>query len=607
VIGLSVITSQPDKSGESETTRSTAIKEALPFLIALVAGVVCYGLLVNRGIGLPILGYNISPAERVMHGELPYRDFIYNYTPGVLWINAALMKLFGACVMTVNLGLLAFKLATLTALFYAARRLTSSSAALIPVVLVLGWIGYKVVFRAYPTQYSMLFVLLGLIFMLNYDRSGKARWLLLCGAAIGAVFLFKQNVGVLVLAGAAAAIILRESIEIEGNNLSSRLLSGTRKSLVCWTGFAAIVAPSLAYLAYKGVLGAMIWHFASLAGQYGDKKSIALPPARLVAPVFVGLIAVVVVGALVQRFIPKLFEAFIVLVLVCGVAVILIPGRAFAVKTSATAAVAYMPLTLFVIAALFVAWQFRKRSRSEWWSSAGPIAMVSLFALGSYLEMYPRADYAHLVRALPPVFLLLFLLIARAVPALTKHFQSRLSNPRRTAMLCGAVPLVLLFSAGIKDAWQPRFDSSFRFIEQTPLEIERARGILVSRKQAAFVEELAATIESHSSADDPIFSFAPRGTAFYFLAARRNPTQFVWWRSVGIKAHERESMLEKIDNGIPRLLLISEGFHNEKILDHINAHYRQIDSVGDIRILERNSEGQSSEWKPSEQPSNQQR
>ena len=147
---------------------------------------------------------------------------------------------------------------------------------------------------------------------------------------------------------------------------------------------------------------------------------------------------------------------------------------------------------------------------------------------------------------------------------------------------------------------------SFDFIEQTPLKLERARGILVSRKQAAFIEDLAATIEAHSSPDDPIFSFAPRGTAFYFLAARRNPTQFVWWRSVGIKGHERESMLEKIDNGIPRLLLISEGFHNEKILDHINAHYRQIDSVGDIRVLDRNNEGQSSEWKPSEQPSNQQ-
>jgi hypothetical protein len=300
------------------------------------------------------------------------------------------------------------------------------------------------------------------------------------------------------------------------------------------------------------------------------------------------LIAVVVVGAIVGRFTPKLFEVFIVLVLGCGVAAMLIPGRAMAIKTSATAAVAYMPLTLFVAAVLFAAWQFRNRSRGEGWSSAGQFVIASLFALGAYLEMYPRADYAHLVRALPPVFLLLFLLIARAVPALTKYFQSRLSNPPRAAILCGAVPLVLLFSAGIKDAWQPRFDSGFHFIEQTPLKLERARGILASRKQAAFIEDLAAAIEAHSSPDDPIFSFAPRGTAFYFLTARRNPTRFVWWRSAGIKGRDRESMINTLAAEVPKLVIISKSFQNERLLGEINSHYSLVGEVADLRIYERN-------------------
>jgi hypothetical protein len=131
--------------------------------------------------------------------------------------------------------------------------------------------------------------------------------------------------------------------------------------------------------------------------------------------------------------------------------------------------------------------------------------------------------------------------------------------------------------------------------------------MLVSRKQAAFIEELAASIEAHSTRDDPILSFAPRGTAFYFLAARRNPTQFTWWRSVGIKAHERESLLDTIDNGIPRLVLISEGFHNERILDHISAHYREVAAVNDIRIFDRNSRKQPSDLKTGEQPSKEER
>src|SRR5262245_51610493 len=164
----------PYVESNSGYERRIALTEAVPFLITVVAGLACYGLFINRGLGLPILGYNISSAERVLQGEIPYRDFLYNYTPGVLWINALLMRLFGASVTTVSVGLFAFKLAALIVLFYLARRLTCGKAALIPVALTLGWIGYRVIFRAYPTQYSMLFVLLALLCMLNYDKSEKA-------------------------------------------------------------------------------------------------------------------------------------------------------------------------------------------------------------------------------------------------------------------------------------------------------------------------------------------------------------------------------------------------------------------------------------------------
>lgn len=562
-------------------------KDTLPLLITLTAGIVCYGFLVNRGMGLPVLGYNISPAERVMHGELPYRDFLYNYTPGVLWLNALLMKLAGPSVWTVNLGLLLFKLATLIALFYAARILTSSKAALIPVAITLGWIGYKVVFRSYPTQYSMLFVLLGLIFMLNYDRSDKARWLVLCGVVIGVIFLFKQNVGVLVLAAATVAIALREGLAREDGSVSRRVVDATKGALLCWAGCAAALAPALAYLTHKGVLSAMVRHFFSLAGEYGDKKAVALPQLKLVGAVGLGLV-VIVLGAIVTlRLAPRAFETFVVIVLMTGAALLLVPGRAQAIKTAATASVSYLPLALIAISLAVVVWQFRSMNRVQWWADCGPVVIAGLFALGAYLEMYPRADYAHLVRVLPPMFLLLSVLIARMLTPLKTLLQKKMPAARRAAFLCAATPLVFLFCAGIKDTWQPRFDSSLRFIEQTPLAIDRARGILVSRKQAAFIENLTSAIEAHSSPDDPIFSFAPRGTAFYFLAARRNPTRFVWWRSVGIGGHDRDVLLKSISDAVPRLVMVSDGFHNQRILDQIDARYRQVAQVSDIRVLER--------------------
>src|SRR5215813_8564327 len=182
------------------------MSNALPLLLAVAAGSVCYGLFFNRGLGLSVIGYNIAPAERVLQGEVPYRDFLFNYTPGILWVNALLMRAFGATLMVTRVGLLAFKLSTLIALFWVGRRLTNRWVALAPVGLTLSWLGYGQVFNVYPDQYLLLFALGGLACILNYDSTGRVSWLVWCGLSTGAVFLFKYNVGVLLLGAGTLAV-----------------------------------------------------------------------------------------------------------------------------------------------------------------------------------------------------------------------------------------------------------------------------------------------------------------------------------------------------------------------------------------------------------------
>src|SRR6266550_242596 len=127
--------------------RASAVQKIAPLLLTLIAGIICYGMFFNRGLGLSVIGYSIAPAERVMQGEAPYRDFLFNYTPGSLWVNALLMKAFGATLMATRIGLLAFKLVTLLTLFQVARRLTSGWAALVPVSLALAWLGHQQIFN----------------------------------------------------------------------------------------------------------------------------------------------------------------------------------------------------------------------------------------------------------------------------------------------------------------------------------------------------------------------------------------------------------------------------------------------------------------------------
>ncbi|HKV38168.1 MAG TPA: hypothetical protein VJX67_03065, partial [Blastocatellia bacterium] len=77
-------------------TRQALHRTIGPLLVCVAAALGCYGIFLRHGVAPSVVGYNLSPVGRVLNGEVPYRDFIYNYTPGVLWLNACLFKLFGS-------------------------------------------------------------------------------------------------------------------------------------------------------------------------------------------------------------------------------------------------------------------------------------------------------------------------------------------------------------------------------------------------------------------------------------------------------------------------------------------------------------------------------
>jgi 4-amino-4-deoxy-L-arabinose transferase-like glycosyltransferase len=576
--------STPESGTHVETApEAHHAQPVLPLLIAAVGGLICYGLFFNRGIWLSVVGYSIAPAERVMQGDVPYRDFLFNYTPGVLWLNAFVMKLFGVALMPIRIGLFAFKLASLIVLYLVGRRLIGPWPALIPVALTLGWLGHKYIFNVHPTQYSMLFVLLALFLMLIYDdREGK-RWLLLCGVAIGCVLLLKYNVGILLLAAATASLIIRE--KLRGNGLFS--LGVVRKCAAVWAGFTLIAAPLCAYMAYHRALGPMVDHFIHHASDYAEERAVGLPALRSLFPIAAACMAVGLGGLLTLRFAPLLFRPYVLLAMVSGSAAILIPGRAYILKDSATAAMAYFPLLVFGGALVMLLLRFRRGSSGlRTWKSERQVVIVCLFALAAYLEVFPRADYYHLVRVLPPVFLLLSLLISQIFPVAERYFKTR--RPRPTTQVSMAAPLVLLLALGLQDTWRPQFDWRLRFINRFPAPADRARGILVGRRLAQRIGRMTEIIQQNSSEDDYIFSFARRGGAFYFLAGRRNPSRLLWWDSAGIKQEDRAAVLGMLSEKRMKLVLIQDGLADQRVRSSVNANYHEIGEVADIAIYDRN-------------------
>jgi hypothetical protein len=119
------------------------------------------------------------------------------------------------------------------------------------------------------------------------------------------------------------------------------------------------------------------------------------------------------------------------------------------------------------------------------------------------------------------------------------------------------------------------------------MTIERAGGMLVPAKQKEFAEQLAGLIEGNSLPEDYIFSFSQRGTGFYFLSARRNPTRFVWWRTGGIREEDRAEVLRMLDERKPKLVVLQDSLRDPRVRDRVAASYEQIGSAHDLAIYSR--------------------
>jgi 4-amino-4-deoxy-L-arabinose transferase-like glycosyltransferase len=554
------------------------LKDALPLLLTLLAGSVCYALFFNRGLGLSVIGYSIAPAERVLQGEVPYRDFLFNYTPGVLWVNALLMKAFGPTLMTTRIGLFAFKLSSLIALFFVGRRLTNQWIALIPVGLTLAWLGYGQVFNVYPDQYLILFALFGLICLLHYDETDHYSWLVSCGLATGVVFLFKYNVGVLLLGAGTVSVAIREL-------MTTRRIRKCLKATSVYIAAFGVVAVALGvYLMLTGSLGAMASHFLHHATEYSESRSVSLPPPDTLIPAALILIPVLVVGLVVFFVSRRGFEVYLAIVLVFGFLMLWRAQRGDVQNDAYLASVAYVPPLLFLSAFVLLIWQLirNRREPHNWWNENGSLMITGAVALAVYLEVFPRADYYHLVRVLPPVFLFLVALLYQKLPRLFELRSALVSG--RALWLLFAIPVVFLTAIGLNNTWAPEFESGGHFRDNRELKIERGKKIFVEERQAELTEGLVQLIEANSSPGDYIFSFAQRGSALYFLANRRNPTRFLWWRSVGISDEERDAVMTMISNRRAKLIVVQDVAANKEIQEFIGDNYDHIGTVADIAV-----------------------
>ncbi|MBI2028544.1 MAG: glycosyltransferase [Candidatus Levybacteria bacterium] len=150
----------------------------------------------TRGIVYSDEGYMLNSAQRMLDGQLPYRDFHLAYTPGTIYLIALSFILFGQSILSERIISIILSLLTLFVLFSILKLITKKYVlifAALLIYLVWGpmhinflWPVMLALFTGFLTCYLLLIAL---------NRKGLF-FFLIAGATTSITFLFKQNFGI---------------------------------------------------------------------------------------------------------------------------------------------------------------------------------------------------------------------------------------------------------------------------------------------------------------------------------------------------------------------------------------------------------------------------
>ncbi|HEX3738400.1 MAG TPA: glycosyltransferase family 39 protein [Terriglobales bacterium] len=182
------------RAGSSaEAPNNRRLERLLPFFIFIVS--LLYLSLFRRFSVMDLdEGIILQAAERILHGQVPYRDFFMFYTPGSAYLVAALFKAFGDSFAVARTSI-AVTGAVCTAITYVlARHVCSRNIALLAAALaMLNSFAYR--FLVLHNWYATLFASLAIYAALRLWESQKSFWAFACGSLAAITTLIEQSKG----------------------------------------------------------------------------------------------------------------------------------------------------------------------------------------------------------------------------------------------------------------------------------------------------------------------------------------------------------------------------------------------------------------------------
>jgi len=142
----------------------------------------------------PDEGIVLQGAQRILQGQVLYRDFFSFFTPGSYYLLALLFKIFGDSFLVARTALVLFGGAYSVVTYLLARRVcTRGSALLVAAIVSLTTLPYR--FLVLHNWDSTLWASLALYCAIRWVESPRWKWALATGSFASLTFLFEQSKG----------------------------------------------------------------------------------------------------------------------------------------------------------------------------------------------------------------------------------------------------------------------------------------------------------------------------------------------------------------------------------------------------------------------------
>lgn len=199
-----------EKPEALKSSNAALLERAAPSLI-FVSCIAYLCVFLRHSTLEPDEGIVLQGAERILHGELPYRDFFSFYTPGSFYLVAFLFRTFGDSFVVARASLTVAGAICSVVTYLLARRVCSLGISLFAAILATT-AGAAFRFLVLHNPYSTLLCCLAVYAAVKFLETQKSGWAFAVGSLAALTFLTEQSKGAGLCIGLAIGFLLLQTL-----------------------------------------------------------------------------------------------------------------------------------------------------------------------------------------------------------------------------------------------------------------------------------------------------------------------------------------------------------------------------------------------------------